>query len=62
MNFLKEQTQKAIDNSLFTVIAIENNQTVGMGRLIGDGMYHMITDVMVYPTYQKKYCGLKLLL
>ncbi len=60
MNFPKEQTQKAIDNSLFTIIAIENNQTVGMGRLIGDGMYYMITDVVVYPTYQKNVIGTKI--
>lgn len=52
-HFPKEQTQKAIDNSLYTVIAADDNQTVGMGRLIGDGMYYMITDVVVCPTYQK---------
>ena len=35
--FSKEQTQKALINSLYTVIAVKDNQTVGMGRLTGDG-------------------------
>ena len=32
--FPKEQTQKALNNSLYTVIAVDNNQTIGMGRLV----------------------------
>ena len=51
--FSKEQTEEAINNSLYTVIAVEDNQTVGMGRLIGDGMYFIIADIIVYPAYQK---------
>lgn len=53
INFSKEQAQEAINNSLYTVIAIDNSQTVGMGRLIGDGMYGMIVDIVVEPNYQK---------
>ena len=30
INFSKEQAQEAINNSLYTVIAIDNSQTVGM--------------------------------
>lgn len=29
-------------------------ESVGMGRLIGDGMYYMIVDVVVQPDYQKQ--------
>ena len=54
MFFSKEQTQEALHNSLYTVTAVDGNQTVGMGRLIGDGMYYMIVDIVVHPTYQKK--------
>ena len=36
--FSKEQMQKAVNSSLYTIIAVDGNQTVGMGRLIGDGM------------------------
>lgn len=52
--FSKEQTQKALTNSLYTIIAVKDNQTVGMGRLIGDGMYYMIVDIVVQPDYQKQ--------
>ena len=44
--FSKEQTQKALANSLYTVIAVKDSQTVGMGRLIGDGMYYMVVDIV----------------
>lgn len=55
--FSKEQMKKAINNSSYTVIAVDDNQTVGMGRLIGDGMYYIIADIVVYPTYQNKGIG-----
>ena len=55
--FSKEQMQKALDNSLYTIIAVDNNQTIGMGRLIGDGMYFMIIDIVVQPDYQKQGIG-----
>lgn len=59
--FSKEQTEEAINNSLYTVIAVEDNQTVGMGRLIGDGMYFIIADIIVYPAYQKNGIGSKII-
>ncbi len=55
--FSKEQTENALRNSLFTVIAVDNNEVIGMGRLIGDGMYYMISDIVVCPPYQKKGIG-----
>ncbi len=55
--FSKKQTQEALNNSLYTVTAVDSNQTVGMGRLISDGMYYMIVDIVVHPTYQKKGLG-----
>lgn len=55
--FSKEQTQKALINSLYTVIAVKDNQTVGMGRLTGDGMYYAIVDIVVQPNYQKQGIG-----
>ncbi len=47
--FSKEQTRKSLDNSLYAVTAVNENQTVGMGRLI--------VDIVVHPTYQKKGIG-----
>ena len=55
--FSKEQTQKALSSSLYTVIAVDDSHTIGMGRLIGDGMYYMIADVVVQPNYQKQGIG-----
>jgi len=55
--FSEEQTRNAIKNSLYTVIAVDTNQTIGMGRLIGDGMYYVIVDIVVSPAYQNKGIG-----
>ena len=60
MLFSKEQTQMALMNSLYTVIAVKDSQTVGMGRLTGDGMYYMIVDIVVQPNYQKQGIGNKI--
>lgn len=56
-NFAKEQTLKCIDGSLHNITATKNNQVIAMGRLIGDGMYYMIVDVVVKPEYQKQGIG-----
>ncbi len=58
--FSEEQTQKALSNSLYTVIAVDDDQAVGMGRLIGDGMYYMIADIVVQPDYQRRGIGSKI--
>lgn len=59
--FSKEQTQNALNHSLYTVIAVDGHQTIGMGRLIGDGMYYMIADIVVQPNYQKQGIGSKMI-
>lgn len=56
-NFSKTQTEKSLERSLYTVVADNDGQAVGMGRLIGDGMYYMIVDIVVLPTYQKMGIG-----
>ncbi len=62
MNFSKEQTQKALLNSIYTVIAVDDyGDAVGMGRLTGDGMYYMIVDIAVCPDYQKKGIGIEII-
>ena len=60
LNFSKEQTEKSLNNSLYTVVAVKDNQTVGMGRLIGDGLYYVIVDVVVHPACQKMGIGSKI--
>lgn len=61
INFSKTQTEKSLKNSLYTVEAEKDNQVVGMGRLIGDGMYYMIVDIVVQPVYQQMGIGRKIL-
>lgn len=61
INFSRTQTEKSLQNSLYTVAAEEDNQVVGMGRLIGDGMYYMIVDIVVQPVYQQMGIGSKIL-
>lgn len=56
-NFSKEQVLKSIQNSIFDIVAAEHGQTVAMGRLIGDGMYYLIADIIVRPEYQGKGIG-----
>lgn len=58
----REGVKKGITNSLFSVIAVEQNKqgnrTVGMGRVVGDGgtTYH-ICDMAVLPEFQNQGLG-----
>jgi predicted N-acetyltransferase YhbS len=48
----KNATGKALENSLFSVVAIEH------GRIIGDeGLYFYIQDLIVHPEFQAKGLG-----
>ena len=39
------------------MVAKDGDQTVAMGRAVGDGMYYTIVDVMVKPQYQGQKIG-----
>lgn len=56
-NFSRLQAEKSLRNSLYTVTAENDNQVVAMGRLIGDGAYFIIADIVVHPAYQKQGIG-----
>lgn len=56
-NFSEEQAMKCVENSLYDIIAVKDNCTIGMGRLIGDGVYYMIVDIVVKPDCQGKGVG-----
>ena len=54
----KTQAEAAITGSLYTVVAYEDNEPVGMGRIVGDGaVICYIQDLIVVPEYQKKGMG-----
>lgn len=49
----REQAEKAVQGSLFTVVAFDDGQPVGMGRIVGDGaVICYIQDLIVIPDYQ----------
>lgn len=60
-NYARAQTENALSRSLYTVVAEDANQVVGMGRLISDGLYYLIIDIVVQPDYQQKGIGSKMI-
>lgn len=60
-NFAEEQASKSLGNSLYTVTVVENNEPIAMGRLIGDGTYFLVVDVVVKPEFQSKGIGSKII-
>ncbi len=54
----REQAQKALDNSLFTVVAIEDDKVLGMGRIVGDGaVICYVQDLVILPDCQGRGVG-----
>lgn len=53
--------EEAIKNSVIIKKAVKNNETVGMARVIGDGIYYLIVDVVVNKNYQGNGIGKKLI-
>jgi len=60
MNF--DVAEEAIANSLYAVVIEHNGETVGMGRIVGDGkIYFYIQDIVVSPEHQNQGLGKKIL-
>lgn len=59
----KEQAQKALENSLYIVGAYDNDNLVGMGRIVGDGaVICYVQDLIVVPESQRfrnRFYGIK---
>ena len=59
--YSKEQVQKALKNTMYMVKAIINEETVGIGRVVGDdSSVCCLSDICVKPEYQGKGIGLKI--
>lgn len=56
-NFAEEQVSKSINNAMLNITVVDEGKTVAMGRLIGDGIYYLIVDVVVQPEYQGQGIG-----
>lgn len=58
----EDATEVALSNSLFCVVAMENGNIVGVGRIVGDdGLYFYIQDLIVQPEFQGKGIGKQLM-
>lgn len=56
--FDTEYVEKALRNTLFSVVVLENKKPVGIGRVIGDGsVAFFIKDVVVIPEKQGQGIG-----
>lgn len=54
----KEAAEKGLPNSLFGVTVLYGAETVGMGRVVGDGGLNFeIVDIAVDPDHQSKGLG-----
>lgn len=57
-SYPKEISKKALSNNIYSVSIYDNDNIIGYGRLIGDGIIFLyIHDVMVKPEYQRKGIG-----
>ena len=57
-----ENTNSALQNSLYSIVVEENGSLIGMGRIVGDGgIYYYIQDVIVIPERQHRGIGTKLM-
>lgn len=53
-----ELVKKALSNDLLDVVAVVDDEVIGMGRLVGDGaMYWYLQEIIVLPEFQGKGIG-----
>ena len=52
------QAEQALKNACYDIVAYDDNgKLAGMGRLLGDGLYYLVVDIVVVPKYQGKSVG-----
>lgn len=56
-NFSEQQIVFALNHTPYSIIVKNELETVAMGRLIGDGLYYTIADVIVNPAFQGQGIG-----
>jgi len=60
--FTKQELEKAINNSWYSVSIFDERKLIGFGRIIGDGVHHsLIVDLIIHPNYQGNGFGSQLL-
>ena len=50
--------QRGLDSALYSVCAVQDEEVIGCGRVVGDGgMYFYLQDVIVLPAHQGEGIG-----
>ena len=53
----------ALNNSLFSIVVMHDNNAIGMGRIIGDnGLYFYIQDIIVRPDFQSQHIATEIMI
>lgn len=53
-----DKIEKGLDNSIYCICVEDQNNIIGLGRIIGDGgTVFYIQDIIVVPSYQKQRIG-----
>lgn len=53
--------ERALRDTVYSVTAWEDDQPVGIARLIGDGIYYLLCDVAVIPAAQRRGIGRRMI-
>ncbi len=57
-----DELYSSLSKSYYTVSAYDREKLIGFGRIVSDGILHaMIYEMIVYPEYQRKGIGAKIL-
>jgi len=57
-----DELYRALRNSWYVICVYDNEQLVGFGRILCDGVVHaLILDMIVHPDYQRKGIGSRVL-
>ncbi|MCV0425260.1 MAG: GNAT family N-acetyltransferase [Roseibium sp.] len=60
--YAREAAETGLKNSLFSVMLLDGDRPIGMGRVIGDGgCFVQVTDIVVLPEYQGQGLGKRLM-
>lgn len=57
-----EAAAKGLGNTLYGVSLIQNDELIGMGRIVGDGgCFFLVVDIAVHPGYQRRGLGKRIM-
>lgn len=57
-DYERDAVKRGLQNSLFAVLLFDDDQPIGMGRVIGDGgLAIQVTDIALHPDYRGRGLG-----